>query len=92
MWEIISRKQRTFLLFPEKGIRMILVATNWKAGIDMKYFEFGQENRELMVILHGGGVCYRGALPVAEEMVKSYRVVLVAYDGFNPDGPERGIP
>ena len=43
----------------------------------MKYFEFGQENPELMVMLHGGGVCYRGALPVAEEMAKTYHVVLV---------------
>ena len=54
----------------------------------MKYFEFGQEHPELMVMLHGGGVCYRGALPVAEEMAKIYHVVLVAYDGFNPDEPE----
>lgn len=28
----------------------------------MKYFEFGQEHPELMVMLRGGGVCYRGAL------------------------------
>ena len=54
----------------------------------MKYFEFGQEHPELMVTLHGGGVCYRGALPVAEEMAKTYHVVLAAYDGFNPDEPE----
>ena len=39
-------------------------------------------------MLHGGGVCYRGALPVAEKMAKTYHVVLVAYDGFNPDEPE----
>ena len=38
----------------------------------MKYFEFGQEHPELMVMLHGGGVYYRGALPVAEEMAKTY--------------------
>ena len=37
----------------------------------MKYFEFGQERPELMGMLHGG-VCYRGALPVAEEMAKTY--------------------
>lgn len=53
----------------------------------MKYFEFGQENPELMVMLPGGGVCYRGAIPIAEEMAKVYHVVLVAYDGFNPDEP-----
>lgn len=54
----------------------------------MKYFEFGKDHPELMVMLHGGGVCYRGALPVAEEMAKTYHVVLAAYDGFNPDEPE----
>lgn len=54
----------------------------------MKYFEFGPEHPELMVMLHGGGVCYRGAIPVAEEMAKVYHVVLVAYDGFNPDEPD----
>lgn len=27
----------------------------------MKYFEFGQEHPELMVLLQGGGGCYRGA-------------------------------
>ena len=37
----------------------------------MKYFEFGKENRELMVILHGGGVSYRGMQPAAEEMAKA---------------------
>lgn len=37
----------------------------------MKYFEFGQEHPELMVMPHGG-VCYCGALPVAEEMAKTY--------------------
>ena len=40
-----------------------------------------------MVMLPGGGVCYRGAIPIAEEMAKHYHVVLVAYDGFNPDEP-----
>jgi len=54
----------------------------------MKYYEFGTENSEIMVMLHGGGICYRAALPVAEEMAKVYHVILVAYDGFNPDEPE----
>lgn len=54
----------------------------------MKYFEFGSENPELMVMLHGGGVSYQGMLPAAREMAKVYHVVLVAYDGFNPDEPE----
>lgn len=54
----------------------------------MKYFELGTENSELMVMLHGGGTSYRGVLPTAKEIAKSYHVVLVAYDGFNPDEPE----
>lgn len=54
----------------------------------MKYFEFGTGNSELMVMLHGGGTSYLGMLPTAKEMAKVYHVVLVAYDGFNPDEPE----
>ena len=54
----------------------------------MKYFEFGRENPKVMVMLHGGGVSYRGMLSAAKEMAKVYHVVLVAYDGFNPDEPE----
>ena len=32
----------------------------------MKYFEFGKEHPTLVVMLHGGGVSYRGALPGAD--------------------------
>lgn len=54
----------------------------------MKYFEFGQQNETLMVLLHGGGVCYRGVLPVAERLSKEFHVIVVAYDGFNPTEPD----
>ncbi|MCM1164394.1 MAG: alpha/beta hydrolase [Lachnospiraceae bacterium] len=54
----------------------------------MKFFEFGKEHKKLMVMLHGGGVSYLGAEPVAEYMAKKFHVVLVAYDGFNPSEPE----
>ena len=54
----------------------------------MKYFEFGTENPELMVMLHGGGTSYLGVLPTAKVMAKVCHVVLVAYDGFDPDEPE----
>ena len=54
----------------------------------MKYFEFGQQNETLMVLLHGGGVCYRGVLPVAERLSKDFHVLVVAYDGFNPTEPD----
>ena len=33
----------------------------------MKYFEFGRENPKVMVMLHGGGVSYRGMLSAAKE-------------------------
>lgn len=54
----------------------------------MKYFEFGQQNEKLMVMLHGGGVCYKGVIPVAEQLSKDFHVIVVAYDGFNPSEPE----
>ena len=54
----------------------------------MKYFEFGKENEKLMVLLHGGGVCYKGAVPAAEVLAKTYHVIVVAYDGFNPSESE----
>ncbi|MCM1161924.1 MAG: alpha/beta hydrolase [Roseburia sp.] len=55
----------------------------------MKFFEFGKEHERLMVMLHGGGVSYLGAVPVAECVAKKFHVVLVAYDGFNPSEPEK---
>ncbi len=54
----------------------------------MKFFELGRENRELMVLLHGGGTSYLGVLPTAEMIAERYHVVLLAYDGFNPSEPE----
>ena len=47
--------------------------------VQMKYFEFGQGNPELMVMLPGGGVCYRRAIPIAEEMAKVYHVLVCVY-------------
>ena len=41
-----------------------------------------------MVLLHGGGVCYKGAIPTAEILSQKYHVILVAYDGFNPSEPK----
>ena len=45
----------------------------------MKYFEFGKENEELMVLLHGGGTSYLGVLPTAKKIGDKYLVVLLAY-------------
>ena len=47
----------------------------------MKYFEFGKENKELMVLLHGGGTSYLGVLPTAKKIAEKYHVILLAYDG-----------
>lgn len=54
----------------------------------MKYFEFGKNNKEIAVLLHGGGVSYKGAEPTAKILAEKYHVVLVAYDGFNPSEPK----
>lgn len=54
----------------------------------MKYFEYGKDNKELVVMLHGGGVSYRGAEPTARIIAEKFHVLLVAYDGFNPSEPE----
>ena len=40
----------------------------------MKYFEFGKENKELMVLLHGGGTSYLGVLPTAKKIAEKYGV------------------
>ena len=47
-------------------------------------YGFGTEHLKIMVMLHGGGVGYLGALPAAEYMARFFHVVLVSYDGFNP--------
>lgn len=54
----------------------------------MKYFEFGEGNKELVVVLHGGGVSYKGAEPTVKILARKYYVILVGYDGFNPSEPE----
>ncbi len=54
----------------------------------MKYFEGGKENKELMVLLLGGGISYLGVLPTAKKIAEKYHVVLLAYDDFNPTEPE----
>ncbi|MBO5567598.1 MAG: hypothetical protein J6A79_01445 [Clostridia bacterium] len=43
----------------------------------MKFFEFGKENRERMVLLHGGGTSYLGVLPTAKKIAERYHVVVL---------------
>lgn len=37
----------------------------------MKYFEYGKDYKELVVMLHGGGVSYRGVEPMVQIVAKS---------------------
>ena len=46
----------------------------------MKYYEFGKENEELMVLLHGSGTSYLGVLPTAKKIAEKYHVILPAFD------------
>lgn len=57
-------------------------------GQNMKYWEYGRENPELLVMFHGGGTWYLGAQPAAVRLEERFPVILVAYDGFNPSEPE----
>ena len=57
-------------------------------GQNMKYWEYGRENPELLVMFHGGGTSYLGAQPAAVLLGERFHVILVAYDGFNPSEPE----
>ncbi len=54
----------------------------------MKYFEFGKDQKEILVFLHGGGTSYKASVQVAEFLGQRYHVILVGYDGFNPSEPE----
>lgn len=58
-------------------------------GQNMKYWEYGRENPELLVMFHGGGTSYLGAQPAAVLLGERFHVILVAYDGFNPPPSRR---
>lgn len=46
----------------EELLWMIVIWSN-----RMKYFEFGKENQKTMVLLHGGGACYREVMAKLKE-------------------------
>lgn len=55
----------------------------------MKFFEFGKENENTLLILCGFGVCWTPrCLPIIEEAKKEYHIIVAAYDGYNPDEPD----
>lgn len=47
----------------------------------MNYIEYGKENREVMIFLHGGGLSWWNYREVAERLSSDYRVVLPILDG-----------
>ncbi len=86
-----SQLLKLFIVFPAvSALAAWLDETTKNRGVSfpMKYFEFGRENEELMVLLHGGGTSYLGVFPTAKKIAEKYHVVLLAYDGFNPSEPE----
>lgn len=47
----------------------------------MNYIEYGKENREVIVLLHGGGLSWWNYKEVAEMLQKDYRVIVPILDG-----------
>ena len=47
----------------------------------MNYIEYGKENTEVIVLLHGGGLSWWNYREVAEELSSTYRVILPVLDG-----------
>eukprot|EP00833_Pecoramyces_ruminatium_P000517 jgi/Orpsp1_1/1174549/evm.model.c7180000050539.1 len=55
----------------------------------MKFFEFGKENKTTILIFCGGGACWKAGEENIKKMAKTYHVIVDAYDGYNPDEPEK---
>ncbi len=47
----------------------------------MKYVEYGKENKEVVILLHGGGLSWWNYREVAERLQLKYRVILPILDG-----------
>lgn len=47
----------------------------------MQYVEYGKENREAIVLLHGGGLSWWNYREAAERLAGAYRVILPILDG-----------
>ena len=47
----------------------------------MKYVEYGQENKEVIILLHGGGLSWWNYREVAELLQKDYHVILPILNG-----------
>lgn len=59
----------------------------------MKYTEFGNENAPTLMVFVGGGVYWDpSGRPFIEEAQKQYRVIMVAYDGFDGSRKDMEAP
>lgn len=47
----------------------------------MKYVEYGKENKEVIILLHGGGLSWWNYREVAERLQLKYHVILPVLDG-----------
>jgi pimeloyl-ACP methyl ester carboxylesterase len=47
----------------------------------MKYVEYGKENNDTIILLHGGGLCWWNYEEVAEELSDEYHLILPILDG-----------
>ena len=47
----------------------------------MNYIEYGKEHKEVIVLLHGGGLSWWNYREVAEKLSSDYRVILPILDG-----------
>ena len=47
----------------------------------MRYIEYGKENRDVILLLHGGGLSWWNYKEVAELLQEDYRVILPILDG-----------
>ena len=56
----------------------------------MRYMEFGAGNRDVILLLHGGGLSWWNFRAAAEEMSAKYRVILPVLDGHAGSDAEFG--
>lgn len=49
----------------------------------MNYTEYGKENKEVIVLLHGGGLSWWNYRDVAETLSSDYRIILPILDGHS---------
>jgi len=47
----------------------------------MNYIEYGKENNNVIILLHGGGVCWWNYREVAEKLSSDYHIILPILDG-----------